>query len=884
MKREQIFINQNSITMKKTLMVLSFALCATVAFAQSNRLATKNTVADKIVTQEATLQQRPAGYTGSIFTKDGELFTCTFAANGNYSTGTIGQNELVNGTAATPHAQTDFFSMWQRLADTTAATVAAFATQDHYPWASQNNRLYNRARALYSNTPEDGIMVMMMIDQVATSTTGAFDAYIAFQPFSTVGNRLVRVRFAQYYQCFNNDKCWLDYSTDGQTWSAVEINRRNIDLASNDATRGWKSVSMPSAMAGHANVYMRVRWECNSSVGGAYGYWWLIDDFTVMPAPMNSFNLLSNKYYEGFYQMMPQNLQVPVVWVNELANDGQNDQTNVTGSVYTFADGEAASVLTSKNIYSMPMDPNDTRAIIIDPLAWYDSVGRPTNNGGIAHGEYDYDYIRTNDPYACLPTQNLGLHHFFTDITTDLVTPHIGAIGTNSNATFDTIRYDVNWNTEGEHPFGVWGRDHGAIRRNSYYVTGIIEQVGNSYIISEDFEGEKVPMWDKAGYGVFVTYVTGDSIPRDANGNPWRILGMEMVGSTYPNMQEVGARLEPQLRYEFMDSAGGSWIGSLDHGASVYTVKSTDVLSAAYLTDETEENGLQYETYGNYPVIRVMFPNQPELYANLSFLVGYRLAEDAAFCTATSSDYYFKGTSRAYFYNTPGMESYGSVLTLDNAGTVWVWDPFVQGFATFSTSEYPMIRMLVGPAYYVPKVAITLECENEDLGGFIDGNFGSLCGQIDSVAIGGSASYTVMPQPGYVIDKVYLDGAEIEYEEQTDEADGRKYGTIHLDNVTAAHTLSCSFKEAPIGFDPVANNVVMRLQPNPATSMVRISLKNVSGNVNMSLIDMSGRVVTTSQFNAENGTTINVSNLAKGAYFVRITNNKFTKIEKLIVR
>ena len=76
----------------------------------------------------------------------------------------------------------------------------------------------------------------------------------------------------------------------------------------------------------------------------------------------------------------------------------------------------------------------------------------------------------------------------------------------------------------------------------------------------------------------------------------------------------------------------------------------------------------------------------------------------------------------------------------------------------------------------------------------------------------------------------------------------------------------------------------MRLQPNPATSMVRISLKNVSGNVNMSLIDMSGRVVTTSQFNAENGTTINVSNLAKGAYFVRITNNYFTKIEKLIVR
>lgn len=861
-------------------MVLSFALCATFAFAQSNKLATKNTVADKIVTQEATLQRPAAGYTGSIFTKDGELFTCTFAANGNYSTGIIGQNEQVNGTNVTPHAQTAFHSMWQRLADTTAATVAAFATQDHYPWASQNNRLYNRARALYSNTPDDGIMVMMMVDQVATSTTGAFDAYIAFQPFSTVGNRLVRVRFAQYYQCFNNDKCWLDYSTDGETWSAIEINRARIDIAVNDATRGWKSVSMPSSMAGQANVYMRVRWECNSSAGGAYGYWWLIDDFTVMPAPANSLNVVTNQYYEGFYQMMPQNLQVPVVWVNELANDGQNDQTNVTGYVYAGAAESNAALLASKNIYSMPMDPNNTRAIIIDPLAWYDSVGRPTSNGGVAHGEYDYDYIRTNDPYACLPTSNLGQHYFFSDITTDLVTPHIGAIGTNSNATFDSIRYDVNWNTETAHPFGVWARDHGAIRRDSYYVAGLV----GTNTFSEELDGENDPLWDKTGYGVFVTYVTGDSIPRDTNGNPWRVLGMEMTASTFANMQEVGARLEPQLRYEFMDSAGESWIGSLDHGASVYTVKSTDVLSAAYLTDTTAATGLQYETYGNYPVIRIMFPNQPELYANLSFAVGYRLAEDAAFSVATSSDYYYKGNRYAYFYNTPGMESYGTALTMFNKGSVMVWDPYDGGFHAFSTNEYPMIRMLVGPGYYVPKVAITLECENEDLGGFIDGNFGSLCGQIDSVAIGGSASYTVMPQPGYVIDKVYLDGAEIEYEEQTDDADGRKYGTVHLDNVTAAHTLSCSFKEAPIGFDPVANNVVMRLQPNPATSMVRISLKNVSGNVNMSLIDMSGRVVTTSQFNAENGTTINVSNLAKGAYFVRITNNKFSKIEKLIVR
>lgn len=867
-------------------MVLSFALCATVAFAQSNKLATKNTVADKVVTQEATLQRPAAGYTGSIFTKDGELFTCTFAEGGNYTTGTIGNNEQVNGTNATPHAQTAVHSMWQRLPDTTAASIngSAFFGQTNYPASYDVMAIY--ASRVYSNTPMDGLMVMTMMDQISAwgghGSIGGFDAYIKFGPFSTTGCNLTRVRFAQYYRAFNSDHCWIDYSTNGETWNAVEINRSRIDVPVNESTRGWKSLSMPTAIANQANVWIRIRWEVagDGNGGGAYGYFWLLDDFTVSPAPMNTFNFTSNQYYEGFYQMMPQNLQLPVVWVNELANDGQNDQTNVTGYVYAGAADANATAIATKNIHTMPMDPNTTRSIVIDPLAWYDSVGRPTSNGGIAHGEYDYDYIRTNDPYACLPTNNLGQYYFFSDITTDLITPHIGAIGTNSNGTFDTIRYDVNWNTETAHPFGVWARDHGVIRRDSYYVAGMV----GASTFSDQLDGDNDPMWDKTGYGVFVTYVTGDSIPRDANGNPWRVLGMEMTASTFANMQEVGARLEPQLRYEFMDSAGSSFIGSLDHGASVYTVKSTDVMSAAYLTDTTAATGLQYETYGNYPVIRIMFPNQPELYANLSFAVGYRLAEDAAFALATSSNYYFNGNRTAYFANTPGMESYGTALTMFNKGSVMVYDPYDNKFHAFNTNEYPMIRMLVGPAYYVPKVAITLECENEDFGGFVDGNFGSLCGQIDSVAIGGSASYTVMPQPGYVIDKVYLDGAEIEYEEQTDEADGRKYGTVHLDNVTAAHTLSCSFKEAEIGFDPVANNVVMRLQPNPATSMVRISLKNVSGNVNMSLIDMSGRVVTTSQFNAENGTTINVSNLAKGAYFVRITNNKFSKIEKLIVR
>ena len=875
-------------------MVLSFALCATFAFAQSNKLAVNRMAADKApVAVENVKAQPAAGYTGSIFTKEGELFLCTFEDNSNlYSTGAIGSNELVNGTNATPHAQQAFHSTWHRLPDSTGNYNENIYGADHYGVTVGHYANYGGwhyfTEEMRSNTPNDGFMVMTMQDQISdwggTGANGAFDAYIAFAPFSSQGVGLLRVRFYQLYRCFNNDKCWIDYSVDNSTWYAIEVNRARIDVSVNGWAIGWKSASMPSATANQASVYMRLRWECSSNSGGAYGYIWMVDDFSVMPAPMNHFNIVSNEYYEGFYQMMPQNLQVPVVWVSELSNDGQTDQTSVTGHVYTFASGEAATELTNKNIYTMPSEPYDFRKIIIDPLDWYDSVGRPTSSGGVSHGEYGYNYVRTGDPYACLPTTNTGVHHFFTDITANPgFTTHIG-----DSVTFDTLRYNVNWDAAAEHPYGIWARDHGAVRRNSYYAAGLVG--ANTFSDQVDFE-EGDPLWDKAGYGVFVTYVTGDSIPRDANGNPWKILGMELVPATRLNMAQAGSRFEPQLRYEWTDSAGSGWISKVNVGASTYIVQNNDV----YASSELGDNGFEYYTPidNEYRKIQIMFPNQPELVPNLSFMVGYQLEEDANFAVATSSNFFYRGTQTVAFADEPGMESYGHALTMFNKSTVIMYDPYDNGLHAFNTNSYPMIRMLVGPGYYVPKVAVSLECDNEDLGYFADGQLTNICGEIDSVPVNGAASYIAMPVPGYVVDAIYLDGVALDTIEDgngnriaivEDEEDGLTYAYVYLNNVTTNCTLRCSFKEAPIGFDPVANNVVMKLQPNPASSMVNVALKGVTGNVNMALIDMSGRVVSTSQFDAENGTTINVSNLAKGAYFVRITNSKFNKIEKLIVR
>ena len=56
------------------------------------------------------------------------------------------------------------------------------------------------------------------------------------------------------------------------------------------------------------------------------------------------------------------------------------------------------------------------------------------------------------------------------------------------------------------------------------------------------------------------------------------------------------------------------------------------------------------------------------------------------------------------------------------------------------------------------------------------------------------------------------------------------------------------------------------------------------GSLNCSIIDMSGRVDYNAYNNAEEAHTIDLSGVAAGAYFVRVTNDSFSKVEKLIVR
>ena len=73
----------------------------------------------------------------------------------------------------------------------------------------------------------------------------------------------------------------------------------------------------------------------------------------------------------------------------------------------------------------------------------------------------------------------------------------------------------------------------------------------------------------------------------------------------------------------------------------------------------------------------------------------------------------------------------------------------------------------------------------------------------------------------------------------------------------------------------------IHLYPNPAST--EVTLTGLEGKSTVSVVDMNGRTVSSTEMQGD-GQTIDVSELAKGAYFVRIVGEQVSAIRKLIIR
>lgn len=84
-----------------------------------------------------------------------------------------------------------------------------------------------------------------------------------------------------------------------------------------------------------------------------------------------------------------------------------------------------------------------------------------------------------------------------------------------------------------------------------------------------------------------------------------------------------------------------------------------------------------------------------------------------------------------------------------------------------------------------------------------------------------------------------------------------------------------------------SNQIVVTLYPNPTENSTKLVVNGVEGNVSIVITDVQGRTINTINAKAENDTIeqiINVTNFAKGVYYIRIINDKFNKTQKLIVK
>ena len=111
--------------------------------------------------------------------------------------------------------------------------------------------------------------------------------------------------------------------------------------------------------------------------------------------------------------------------------------------------------------------------------------------------------------------------------------------------------------------------------------------------------------------------------------------------------------------------------------------------------------------------------------------------------------------------------------------------------------------------------------------------------------------------------------------------------SICQDGVYSAWSTKAQFRTTRNGINTAsADNVKVQIYPNPANSEATVTVDGITGEAEFVLADMNGRIIVTETVNCEGSLvkTINVSNLAKGAYFVHIYNNDFNTTRKLIVK
>ena len=95
-----------------------------------------------------------------------------------------------------------------------------------------------------------------------------------------------------------------------------------------------------------------------------------------------------------------------------------------------------------------------------------------------------------------------------------------------------------------------------------------------------------------------------------------------------------------------------------------------------------------------------------------------------------------------------------------------------------------------------------------------------------------------------------------------------------------------NFETQTEGISTVDGGINLAIYPNPTSDATTITLSGVNGEVSIVIVDMNGRIVKSDTMSCEGDCTkrMEVSGLAQGAYFVRVSGDGVSQVKKLVVK
>ena len=165
-------------------------------------------------------------------------------------------------------------------------------------------------------------------------------------------------------------------------------------------------------------------------------------------------------------------------------------------------------------------------------------------------------------------------------------------------------------------------------------------------------------------------------------------------------------------------------------------------------------------------------------------------------------------------------------------------------------------------------------------------DYADVTGQTVSKPQGSTTTFAIEELGMNSIERLTIDGVDVDFNNDANFHVSQGYYEYTVVNLQ--HDVVCVASFYPgTPPDEAVNDVSaskIAIYPNPAASFVTLTIEGANGEVEYSLIDISGRIIRHKTVNAASAERIDLSGLANGTYFVRVTNESFSKVEKLVVR